>query len=126
MFPLLGAPRGDWAAFAHDSVASLNRFAGLDERSARHLVNRYGRQAPEVARYVQRQPELGRPIVAGEPDLMAELAYQRDHEMAVLPADYLLRRTRLGLYRPEVLVPPPQKCEELRQYPSSAPFYLEG
>ena len=60
------------------------------------------------------------------PDTRAELAYQRDHEMAVLPADYFLRRTRLGLYRPEVLAPPPQKCEELRQYPASAPFYLEG
>jgi glycerol-3-phosphate dehydrogenase len=62
-----------------------------------------------VARYAQRQPELVHPIVAGEPDLLAELAYQRGHEMAVLPADFFLRRTRLGLYRPEVLTPPPQK-----------------
>jgi glycerol-3-phosphate dehydrogenase len=126
MFPLLGAPRGDWTGFAHSMVANLRLFPGLDEPSALHLVNRYGTRALEVARYVQNQPELSRPIVGGEPDVLAELAYQRDHEMAVLPADSFLRRTRLGLYRPEVLVPPPQKCEELRQYPSSAPFDLES
>jgi glycerol-3-phosphate dehydrogenase len=110
-FPLLGAPRGDWCTFAEPTTAYLSKVAGLGERAARHLVDRYGTRAAEVARYAQREPDLATPIVAGEPDLLAELAYQRDHEMAVLPADSLLRRTRLGLFRPEVLAttPPPQK-----------------
>jgi glycerol-3-phosphate dehydrogenase len=43
------------------------------------------------------------PVVAGEPDLRAEFVYQREHEMAVCPADHLLRRTRLGLFKPELL-----------------------
>ena len=40
----------------------------------------------------------------------AEFAYQRDHEMAVFPADHLLRRTRLGLFYPRLLqAPDPQR-----------------
>ena len=46
-------------------------------------------------------------IVPEEPDLLAEFAYQRDHEMALTPADFLLRRTRLGLFRPDLLMKPP-------------------
>jgi glycerol-3-phosphate dehydrogenase len=64
-------------------------------------VRRYGRRWEEVARLLT--PALARPVVAGEPDLLVELAYQRDHEMAVLPEDFLLRRTRLGLFHPELL-----------------------
>jgi glycerol-3-phosphate dehydrogenase len=56
-----------------------------------------------VAAYLARDPALARPVVAGEPDLWAEFAYQRDHEMALYQADHLLRRTRLGLFRPELL-----------------------
>jgi glycerol-3-phosphate dehydrogenase len=60
-----------------------------------------------VARYAERDPALGRRVVEDEPDLLAELAYQRDHEMAVTPEDFLLRRTRLGLFHPELLRRPP-------------------
>jgi glycerol-3-phosphate dehydrogenase len=45
--------------------------------------------------------------VSGEPDLLAEFAYQREQEMALAPADYLLRRTRLGLFHPDLLATPP-------------------
>ncbi len=102
-FPLLGAPRGDWNVFVEQTTAALSRIAGLDRAAARHLVDRYGTRAATVARYVQRKPELARPIVAGEAEVLAELAYQREHEMAIQPADFYLRRTRLGLYRREVL-----------------------
>ena len=84
-------------------MAALCSRDGLEEKAARHLVNRYGRRAETVARYARRQSELARPVVTGEPDLQAELAYQRDHEMAVRPEDFLLRRTRLGLFRAELL-----------------------
>jgi glycerol-3-phosphate dehydrogenase len=101
--PLIGAPHGEWSIFEQDTVRALSRTGVLDERSARHLVNRYGRLAEVVARYAQRRPELARPVVEGEPDLLAEFAYQRDHEMAVRPEDFLLRRTRLGLFRPDLV-----------------------
>ncbi|HZT78639.1 MAG TPA: glycerol-3-phosphate dehydrogenase [Gemmataceae bacterium] len=102
-FRLDGAPRQPWAEFEPAEVAALRRAYGLAEAPARHLVRRYGRRAAMVAAHVGRDPDLGRPIVAGEPDLRAELIYQRDHEMALFPADHLLRRTRLGLFHPNLL-----------------------
>jgi glycerol-3-phosphate dehydrogenase len=70
-------------------------------------VRRYGRHAENVADYLTGASDLAAPVVEGEPDLQVEFAYQRDHEMAIYPADYLLRRTRLGLFRPELLRKPP-------------------
>jgi glycerol-3-phosphate dehydrogenase len=101
-----GAPRQPWAEFVPATVSRLRSHHGLSEAAARHLVGRYGRRAEDVADYAVRYPALALPVADGEPDLRAELAYQRDHEMAVLPADSLLRRTRLGLFRPELLSPP--------------------
>ena len=75
----------------------------LKPEAARHLLDRYGCRAFEVAAYLDHDPTLAEPVVEGEPDLRAELAYQRDREMAVTPADFLLRRTRLGLFHPELL-----------------------
>jgi glycerol-3-phosphate dehydrogenase len=102
-FRLDGAPPGDWPTFAEKTRARLGSQYRLDEKAARHLLQRYGRRALDVAAYVERDPALAQPVVAGEPDLRAELAYQRDHEMALTPADFLLRRTRLGLFHPELL-----------------------
>jgi glycerol-3-phosphate dehydrogenase len=84
-------------------VVFLRSRHGLDEAAAWHLVKRYGRRACEVAAYLERDPGLARPVLEGEPDLHAEFAYQRDHEMALYPADHLLRRTRLGLFYPRLL-----------------------
>jgi glycerol-3-phosphate dehydrogenase len=98
-----GTPPVPWNAFASQEPARLAKECGLSREAATHLVNRYGRRAADVAAYVHTHPESGRPIVAGEPDLRVELLYQRDHEMAVLPEDSLLRRTRLGLFHGELL-----------------------
>jgi glycerol-3-phosphate dehydrogenase len=95
--PLDGAPDGSWHAFEVTAVTGLRR-RGIGEVSARHLVRRYGVHAFAVASYVERDPSLAAPVSAGEPDLRAELIYQRDEEMAVRREDYLFRRTRLGLF----------------------------
>jgi glycerol-3-phosphate dehydrogenase len=109
-FRLDGSPPGRWADFEPKAVDALRRRGGLNEGAARHLVRRYGLRAEDVADYASRDPALARAVVAGEPDLLAELAYQRDHEMALVPADFLLRRTRLGLFHPELLTSPPALC----------------
>jgi glycerol-3-phosphate dehydrogenase len=106
-FRLDGAPDEPWPRYERATVAQLRSWHGLDEATARHLVSRYGRRAADVVRYLQRDPGLARPVVADEPDVLAELAYQREHEMARRPADFLLRRTRLGLFHPELLRTPP-------------------
>jgi glycerol-3-phosphate dehydrogenase len=100
-FPLDGTPENGASQSA--LIGRLITAHGLSEAAARHLLDRYGRRAEDVAAYASRDSSLAVAIVAGEPDLLAELAYQRDHEMAVRPADFLLRRTRLGLFCPGLL-----------------------
>ncbi len=107
-FRLDGAPEQSWERFAPAAISSLSARHHLGDETARHLVERYGRRAVEVVDYLDRDAALGRRVVAEEPDLLAEFAYQRDHEMALAPADFLLRRTRLGLFHPELLHHPPR------------------
>jgi glycerol-3-phosphate dehydrogenase len=84
-------------------IANLRRSCPeLDAASALHFVNRYGYRANDVAAYLQDADGLTR-IVPGEPDLRGELAYQRDHELAINPADFWLRRTRLGLFHRDMM-----------------------
>ncbi|MGH7172942.1 MAG: glycerol-3-phosphate dehydrogenase [Gemmataceae bacterium] len=103
-----GAPDQPWQRFASVAVNALTTRCHLDAETARHLVGRYGRRALEVADYLKRDPALGQRVVPGEPDVLAEFTYQRDHEMALTAADFLLRRTRLGLFHPELLHDPPE------------------
>jgi len=97
-----GTPREPLADYLRSTVARLKTGHGLGEQAARHLILRYGRRAADVAAYLDDAPALAQAVVPDEPDLLVEFAYQRDHEMAVEPADYLLRRTRLGLLHPAV------------------------
>jgi glycerol-3-phosphate dehydrogenase len=75
----------------------------FDEESARHLVMRYGSRARDVAAYCLSDPKGLTRIVPDAPDLRGEPAYQRDQEMTIYPADFALRRTRLGLFHPEII-----------------------
>ncbi|HTU20903.1 MAG TPA: glycerol-3-phosphate dehydrogenase [Gemmataceae bacterium] len=102
-----GAPDQPWEQFAPTAAATLTTRCHLDAETARHLVGCYGRRALEVADYLDRDPALRQRVVPGEPVVLAEFAYQRDHEMALIPADFLLRRTRIGLFHPELLHDPP-------------------
>ncbi len=117
-FRLDGAPRQPWPQFRTATIHTLTSTCHLTEETAAHLVERYSRRAMEVADYLHRDPALGQRIVADEPDIFAEFAYQRDHEMAVMPADFLLRRTHLGLFHPELLCNPPDfLCMEQKRRP---------
>jgi glycerol-3-phosphate dehydrogenase len=106
-FRLDGAPQVAWSQFEPAAVADIRDRHGLTEEAARHLVQRYGRRAGNVAAYLDADRKLAEPVVPGEPDLRVEFTYQRDHEMALVPADFLLRRTHLGLFRPDLLQAPP-------------------
>jgi glycerol-3-phosphate dehydrogenase len=99
---LAGAPEGDWEKFKRSSLDRLVCQHALNQGTAWHLIHRYGMAATEVAPYLARTEAL-KPVIAGEPDVVGEFAYQKEHEMALFPADHLLRRTRLGLFHPELL-----------------------
>jgi glycerol-3-phosphate dehydrogenase len=65
------------------------------------LASRYGHAAHDVLALAREgrpaHPELAQPIVAGLPDLLAEVALAARREQARSIGDVLLRRTRLGL-----------------------------
>jgi glycerol-3-phosphate dehydrogenase len=97
-YRLDGAPAVAWEQFVNSETKRLVAQFALAEDSARHLIDRYGRRAADVAAYLRHDPALGQPVVFGEPDLRAEFVYQREEEMAMRQDDCWLRRTRLGLY----------------------------
>jgi glycerol-3-phosphate dehydrogenase len=70
---------------------------GVGEESVSQLAFRYGHAARAVLDLAWKDPKLARPIVAGRPDLLAEVAIAARHEQARCVADVLLRRTRLGI-----------------------------
>jgi len=77
--------------------ASLPEVEGVPEGSYAALAGRYGHAAHEVLRTASERGELAQPIVAGLPDLLAEVPFAARHEQARSVGDVLLRRTRLGL-----------------------------
>lgn len=102
-FPLSGVPPEPWPEFVSCTTVELQRRFALSATSAGHLINRYGRHAVDVAHFLDQGPHGRQPIVHGEPELQAEIAYQREHEMAIYRADHLLRRMRIGMYHPRLL-----------------------
>jgi glycerol-3-phosphate dehydrogenase len=75
----------------------LPRVAGVAEDAYAALAGRYGHAAADVLALADDDPSLARPIVLGQPDLLAEARYAAASEQAGSVGDVLLRRTRLGL-----------------------------
>jgi glycerol-3-phosphate dehydrogenase len=71
--------------------------AGVGEEATEQLAFRYGHAAGRVLEIARAEPKLAQPIVAGRPDLLAEVALAAGLEQARSVADVLLRRTRLGI-----------------------------
>jgi glycerol-3-phosphate dehydrogenase len=93
---------------------ALPRVAGLAETAYAALAARYGHRAADVLALAAERPELAAPIVAGEPDVLAEVLFAARHEQATTIADVLARRTRLALLAarrlalPDAVPAPPQ------------------
>ncbi len=77
---------------------------GLDADAVEHLAGRFGGEAQTLFAMVERQPELGQPLVEGLPYLRAEAVHAARHEMAVTLDDVLARRTRARLLGAEASV----------------------
>jgi glycerol-3-phosphate dehydrogenase len=71
--------------------------AGVGEEALEQLAFRYGHAARNVLQIAREDPKLARPIAAGRPDLLAEVALAARKEQARSVADILLRRTRLAI-----------------------------
>jgi glycerol-3-phosphate dehydrogenase len=79
------------------AVEELPAVEGVPERSYAALAARYGHAAHDVLELAAERGELAQPIVAGLPDLLAEVALAARREQARSIGDVLLRRTRVGL-----------------------------
>jgi glycerol-3-phosphate dehydrogenase len=101
-YPLIGTPAEDWELFRSRERVEIGKTYRIDPSLTDHLVNRYGVRARSVVEEYSADSDLWSAVVSGEPDVWAEFRYQTQHEMAVLPADHLLRRTRLGLFHSDL------------------------
>ncbi|HJK95415.1 MAG TPA: glycerol-3-phosphate dehydrogenase [Polyangiaceae bacterium LLY-WYZ-15_(1-7)] len=82
----------------HDAVAGRVRAASQDVLSpevARHLADNYGMQALEIGAMVAEDPGLGRALVEGRPEIMAQVRWAVERELAATVADVMVRRTQL-------------------------------
>jgi glycerol-3-phosphate dehydrogenase len=86
------------------ALDELPRVEGVPEASYAALAGRYGHAAHDVLAIARERGELAQPIVAGLPDLLAEVALAARHEQARSIGDVLLRRTRLGLLAAHELI----------------------
>jgi glycerol-3-phosphate dehydrogenase len=79
------------------AVTDLPRVDCVPTTTLAALAGRYGHAAHDVLAVARERPELAQPIVAGLPDLLAEVVYAARREQARTLGDVLLRRTRLAL-----------------------------
>ncbi|MEM9072674.1 MAG: glycerol-3-phosphate dehydrogenase [Myxococcota bacterium] len=82
----------------HDAVAARVRTASENQLSlevALHLANTYGMRALEIAKRVARQPELGTPLIEGRPEVVAQVHWAAQEELAASVADVMIRRTQI-------------------------------
>ncbi len=77
--------------------AVLRRVQGVPDDAYRALAARYGYAAQAVLELAANRVELAKPILPGQPDLLAEAAHAAREEQARTVTDILVRRTRLGL-----------------------------
>ena len=78
-------------------VAQITEITGqlISNESAELLANTYGMCGLDVAQMVADNPALGEALVEGRPELLAQVNYGVEHELAVTVADIMIRRTQL-------------------------------
>jgi glycerol-3-phosphate dehydrogenase len=87
---------------AHEAYAkALAEYTNaLDADTVAHLQKRYGARWQRVADMALEDSTLRQRVVSSEPDILAEVKYSKESEMAVTFEDFLRRRTMLALKAP--------------------------
>jgi glycerol-3-phosphate dehydrogenase len=99
----LPLPGGETADLEGLVKVALER--GASEATARHLVSAYGSESAAVLNLVDRDRALGGRIIAGRPELWAEVIHAVERELAVRLADVLVRRLHLFYAASDQAVP---------------------
>ena len=92
-FPLSGA-EGFW----QDYWRQLAEKYDLSSRSARHLAQKFGTNAPKVLELAEAEPQLLQPLSPGGAAIRAEVVYAIREEMAQTIEDILARRLGVQLH----------------------------
>ncbi|MEM6955821.1 MAG: glycerol-3-phosphate dehydrogenase [Myxococcota bacterium] len=82
----------------HDRVAGQVREASGDRLSpavSRHLADTYGMRSLPIAQRVADDAELATPLVEGRPEILAQVDWAVDEELAATVSDVMVRRTQL-------------------------------
>ncbi|HEY9678587.1 MAG TPA: glycerol-3-phosphate dehydrogenase/oxidase [Drouetiella sp.] len=108
---------GGW----HDKNDFLAQTAGIASRARRlsiepatldHLIASYGKDANQIVDIVENRPNLNSRICPDFPNIMAEIPYCVENEMAVSLEDLLFRRMRLALvHQPQTLEAAPKVAQ---------------
>jgi glycerol-3-phosphate dehydrogenase len=91
--PLVGAD-GYFGLIAQSS--QIAKMAGIDKKSAVHLLDRYGSMVSEIIELIRAHPELSQRLTPDLPYLRAEIHYAASHEGARSVEDVISRRTRIA------------------------------
>jgi glycerol-3-phosphate dehydrogenase len=100
---LEGTPSEPWEIFFARTRAWIERKYPQAATSAPHLLHRYGDRVGAVLAVIEKTPRGFERIHPDEPDLIGEQTWQHENEMALGAEDLLLRRSRIGMWRPELL-----------------------
>lgn len=92
--PLVGAV--GFSALWKDRSALAERW-GLSLQMTERLLRRHGSRVDEVFALMAADPDLGKPLVEGEPYLRAEAVVAVTHQGALSLADVLVRRLRIAV-----------------------------
>lgn len=95
----LPLPGGEIAAL--DVMMQSVRMKELPAVTARHLVDSYGTESAAILNLVSKNKVLGGPLVAGRPEIRAEVVYAVEREMAMHVTDVLIRRLHLFYEDPQ-------------------------
>ncbi|MFT5679309.1 MAG: glycerol-3-phosphate dehydrogenase [Myxococcota bacterium] len=82
----------------HAAVAAQIRERGgqgMSEETARLLGDTYGMRGLDIAESAARDPELAVPLVEGRPEIMAQIDFAVNVELAATVRDVMIRRTQL-------------------------------
>lgn len=100
---LIGTPERRWDDFFASMLESLPRRFPIGADSAAHLLHRYGASVEKVLAMAEEAENGLARVHPDEPDLAGEAAYAKAEEMAIFAEDVYLRRSRIGMWRPETL-----------------------
>jgi glycerol-3-phosphate dehydrogenase len=87
-------PDDDHSRVAREVLDAAGK-ENLSEASAKNLAGNYGMLAIQIGRWIHKDPELGKPIIEGRPEVWAQLEWAVEEELAATVTDFMVQRTQI-------------------------------